>query len=126
MRPQLHPEGLKKSAWWEHLLRFVFGGAVTVGTGLVGHHWGDVVGGLFLACPAILPASLALVKRHDGRHDAVADARGARLGALGLAAFGFVVWPLAPSIGPVALALATVAWLVVAVGSWWLVHGRAG
>ncbi len=69
---------------WEYILRFVFGGAITVATGLVASHYGPAVGGMFLAFPAILPASLTLVERHDGRAGATDNARGARLGALAL------------------------------------------
>ena len=74
---------------------------------------------MFLAFPAILPASLTLVQQHDGRSKALDDARGGRVGSLGLAAFALVVtvtatrWPAA-----IFLPVATLAWLVVAVTAW--------
>ena len=55
---------------------------------------------LFLAFPAILPASLTLVKEHDGRRKTCDDARGSRLGALGMLAFAIVVAILAPRVHP--------------------------
>ena len=73
MTPRLDLSRLRKAHAWELALRFTFGGLVTVGTGLVAHRWGPSIGGLFLAFPSILPASLTLTKRHDGRRDAVDD-----------------------------------------------------
>jgi Protein of unknown function (DUF3147) len=61
MTPELDPAGLKKAKPWEYVVRFFFGGLVTALAGLVAKVWGPVVGGLFLAFPAILPASLTLV-----------------------------------------------------------------
>jgi hypothetical protein len=77
-----------------------------------------------LAFPAILPASLTLIKQHDGRAKAVDDARGARLGSLALAIFGVTVGYSATSWPPVAaLGLATLAWIVVAVALWAIAYG---
>jgi hypothetical protein len=73
----------------------VLGGAVTACTGLVTEHWGPVIGGLFF--PAILPASVTLIERHEsekklsagiddrvrGRKTAALDAAGAVLGGWG-------------------------------------------
>ncbi len=42
-------------------MRFLFGGACTVAAYLVAKHFGPAVGGLFLAFPAILPASASLI-----------------------------------------------------------------
>jgi hypothetical protein len=36
------------------------GGLVTVITGIVAKNWGPVIGGLFLAFPAIFPASATI------------------------------------------------------------------
>jgi hypothetical protein len=125
MRPRIDVGGLAKPAAWEYVVRFVFGGIVTVATGLVGKRFGPVYGGMLLAFPAILPATLTLVKRHDGRDQACDDARGARIGACGLLAFALVVaataerWP-----APLVLASATGAWLAVAVALWFAAYGR--
>ncbi|MDB4942050.1 MAG: hypothetical protein JWP97_1584 [Labilithrix sp.] len=124
MMPKVKLWGLTKSKWWEHLLRFVFGGLVTVGAGLVAQKWGPHVGGLFLAFPSILPASLTLVKRHDGRSQAVHDARGARIGAAAMAVFALTVVALVGRSGGLALAIAGVVWLAASVLGWFLVYGR--
>lgn len=128
IRIEFIPEGLKKTKPHEHVLRFVFGGLVTVATGVVAHEWGPAIGGLFLAFPAIVPASLTLVKSHDGRSDAIDDARGARLGALALCAFAIVVWGLCRRISPgLALTAALLAWALVGTLIWWIVCGaRSG
>lgn len=126
MRPELAASQLKETKAWEYGVRFLFGGAITLATGLVARWWGPAIAGLFLAFPAILPASLTLVKQHEGRAEAVDDARGARLGALALIAFAIVVAALAGALHPAAvLALATAAWLAVALGAWFLRFGRA-
>ena len=56
---------LKRTRWYEYALRFFFGGAVTVAAGLIAKHYGPVFGGLFLAFPAIFPASATLVEKHE-------------------------------------------------------------
>lgn len=104
----------------EYLVRFAFGGLVTVGAGLVGQRWGPVAGGLFLAFPSILPASLTLVARHARLPAAAgADAFGASVGSLGLVGFGALLWALAATLPAwLVLPLAALVWLAVAVGSW--------
>lgn len=104
-------------------VRFAFGAAVSVVAGLVGMVAGPKAGGLFLAFPAILPATLTLIeKKEDNRH-ATNDTAGAVLGAVGLGVFGVVAavalsrMPAAP-----ALLLAAAAWLVVSVTCYLLVE----
>jgi hypothetical protein len=127
MKPTFSVKQLKKTKASEYGLRFVLGGMITACAGLVTHRWGPGVGGLFLAFPAILPASLTLVEDHEGRQQAVDDARGGRLGSVGMAVFATVVcvtsqrWPPA-----LVLAAAAAAWLAVAVGLWFVRHGRGG
>src|SRR5207253_3283130 len=75
--------------------------------GLVAREWGPSAGGLFLAFPAILPASLTLVARHDSRGDAADDARGAVLGAAALIVFAAVVLMLVQQPAWVALGAAS-------------------
>jgi len=102
----------------------VFGGVITVITGLLARYIGPAFAGMFLAFPAILPASLTLVKQHDGRKKAADDARGARLGAVGLIAFAVVVGLTADSWAAAAvLAVATLAWLVVSLALFAVVYG---
>ena len=105
---QLNPSALRETHWYEYLIRFALGGAVTVVAGLIAARFGPVVGGLFLAFPAIFPASATLIEKHVRRHKekaglsgvrrgreaAALDAAGAALGSLGLAAFALVIWLL--------------------------------
>lgn len=126
MKPEVETSGVKEVAWWEHAIRFVFGGAISVGAGLVGHHWGPAVGGLFIAFPSILPASLTLVRRHDGKRKAIEDAQGARFGAIGQAAFASSALAMTCAGWPPALvlALATLAWCATSSALWAIVYGR--
>ena len=114
------PRRLKQTKMHEYLMRFVFGGVVAVGAGLVGNWWGAAIGGLFLAFPSILPASLTLVKGHAKLSGAAgADALGAALGSLGLLAFAVVGWQLAALVpGWLMLLAACLIWTVVAVTAW--------
>lgn len=74
--------------------------------GLVGSIVGPSAGGLFLAFPAILPATLTLIDEKDGKRSAEADALGAVVGSAALAAFGMVSWLLLPHIEAVVAELA--------------------
>ena len=58
---------LQESRWYEYLIRFALGGAVTVLTGLISSRYGPSVGGLFLALPAIFCASATLIEKHEIR-----------------------------------------------------------
>ena len=91
VRPRLAARQARDMKAWEYAVRFAFGGVITVLTGLIAKYHGPAVAGMFLAFPAILPASLTLVKQHEGRKKAADDARGARVGAVGLVAFAIVV-----------------------------------
>jgi hypothetical protein len=129
---QFNRSALRQTRWYEYLVRFVLGAGMTVATGLVAARFGPVVGGLFLAFPAIFPASATLVEKHvrerkervglsgsrRGKEAAALDAVGAALGSFGLAAFGLVIWLLIERSPLLALILATVAWLAIAVLAW--------
>jgi hypothetical protein len=98
MKISLDPSALGKTKWYEYALRFAFGGAITVAAGLIANKWGPGVGGLFLAFPAIFPASATLIEKHEkknsnsldgtvrGREAAGLDAAGAAIGSIGLIA----------------------------------------
>lgn len=124
---------VRATTWSEYASRFVFGGAVTLLAGLIADKFGPGVGGLFLAFPAIFPASASLIEKHQkekkrlagidgeqrGRFAAGVDASGAAMGCFGLIAFGLTAWKLLPNL-PLweSLALATGLWAVVAVMMW--------
>ena len=65
-------------------LRFAFGFGVSVAAGIIVLTAGPVFGGMFLAFPAILPATATLLERRDGLAQACADVRGATVGALAM------------------------------------------
>lgn len=129
-------KGIKPHEW---IIRFVFGGAVCVAAGVIARHYGPVVGGLFLAFPAIFPAGASLVEAHEKQHKARAgfdgtirgrivaaiDAYGAAIGCIGLAGFALVFWIWLPRTSTwVVFPLATLVWLTLAVGAWMLRKSR--
>ena len=133
MHIELDLAALKQTQWHEYALRFLFGGAVTVVTGLLAKWYGPVFGGLFLAFPAIFPASATLVEKHAaqkqlhcgicggerGRKAAALDARGAAMGSIGLAAFALLLWQsLTAWNAALSLGAALALWLVVSILIW--------
>src|SRR4029078_2693291 len=129
---QFKPSALRQTRWYEYLVRCGLGGAMTVIAGLIAARFGPVVGGLFLAFPAIFPASATLIEKHvrerkeeaglpgarRGKEAAALDAAGAALGSFGLAAFGLIVWSMIVQSPAWALVLAAASWLAVAVLTW--------
>ena len=120
------PARLRRTEWWECVLRFAFGGIVTVLTGLIAKEFGAVVGGLFLAFPGIFPAGITLVERHErskgrGRKVSSVVAAGAVAGSIGLVAFGAVAWYALPRLAEwQALPAALIAWLAVSLLAWFI------
>ncbi|GAA4606276.1 putative membrane protein (GlpM family) [Actinoplanes octamycinicus] len=123
--PGASADKLRKPPARDWVIRFAFGAAVSALAAIVAKVWGPAAGGLFLAFPAILLASLTLVAKEEGAHRAREDARGAALGALGLVAFGLVVWAGTPR-WPVVVTLlaATLAWAVVSGVAYLVVAAR--
>jgi hypothetical protein len=125
MTPRLSVRGLRKITLRDFAVRFVVGGCITVLAGLITRRCEAALGGMFLAFPAILPASLTLVKRHDGRRQATDDARGGRVGAIALVGFAAMVATTATIwSAPATLAAATITWLAIAYAVWALTLGR--
>jgi hypothetical protein len=89
--PKADPKEIGGHKPSEYLLRFAFGAGISVAAGLIGMKFGPVVGGIFLGFPAILPASLTLIEKKDGRQQAAIDSEGAILGAIAMVAFAFAV-----------------------------------
>src|ERR1700749_2648049 len=77
---QFQPSALRQTRWHEYLVRFVLGGAMTVAAGLIAARFGPVVGGLFLAFPAIFPASATLIEKHVRERKEKAGLSGAKRG----------------------------------------------
>lgn len=124
---------LTTTKWYEFAIRFVFGGAITVGAGIVAKKYGPSAGGLFLAFPAIFPAAITLVEKHErqkkrnaglvdmnrGRKAAALDAAGAAMGSVGLAGFGYAVYKCLPIVnGAVVLTLASIIWFAISGVIW--------
>jgi Protein of unknown function (DUF3147) len=130
----LNLSALRETRWYEYLIRFALGGTMTVIAGLIADHFGPIVGGLFLAFPAMFPASATLIEKHEqkrkekiglpgarrGREAAALDAAGAVLGSFGLAVFALIIWLLIERGTALALVSATVAWLAVVILAWML------
>ncbi|HEY0531859.1 MAG TPA: DUF3147 family protein [Actinoplanes sp.] len=112
--PEARPDDAARTPAREWFVRFAFGAGVSALAGIVSELWGPKVGGLFLAFPAILLASLTLVAKDEGAHQAREDARGAALGATGLVGFAVVVattarqWPVWAT-----LIIATLTWAAI-------------
>lgn len=123
----------------EIVMRFLYGGACSVAAYEMAQRFGPVIGGLFLAFPAIFPASASLVEKHhrenvqaaggdgvtEGRLAAAMDAAGASIGCIGMMGFALVMWrelPLQPA--GLVLAESLLAWVVLAAGFWLLRRRR--
>ena len=98
------------------VIRFVFGAGISVIAAIISYVFGARFGGIFLAFPAILPATLTLIEKEESKRKAEDDDIGAILGAAALIVFGGLVWWLIPIIGaPGAIAVAVFGWLSAAV-----------
>jgi hypothetical protein len=112
----VEPGKLKKIRGRDVAVRFAFGAAVSILAGLASIIFNPVFGGLFLAFPAILPASVTLIEEKESTGKAADDIEGATVGALGLAVFAVVTGAVLRRTSAVlALAAATAAWLVTSV-----------
>jgi hypothetical protein len=144
MRVEFAFEALRQTKWYEYCLRFLLGAAVSGIAGIIAEKFGPEVGGLFLAFPAIFPASATLIEKHEkqkkenagynagvrGRGAAALDAAGSAIGSLGLIAFATAAWILLPRHATwIALLLGSVLWSAVALSMWavsryWRAHRR--
>jgi hypothetical protein len=133
MRILINLAALRQVKWYEHFARFLLGGLISVLAGLIAKAFGPTVGGLFLAFPAIFPASATLLDMHErerkqkagipatirGRLAVGLDARGAAMGSLALAAFAWVIWKMLPhASSPIVLGAAFVIWIALATAIW--------
>src|SRR5258708_27691038 len=126
-------DALKRTKWYEYVIRFFFGGAISVIAGLLAKKFGPSIGGLFLAFPAIFPASATLVEKHEkqkkeeeglhgserGRDAAALDAAGAAMGSIGLMLFSVMAWKLLPHHSAMwVLPGASLVWFLSSAGVW--------
>jgi Protein of unknown function (DUF3147) len=124
---------LKSTKPHEFAIRFFLGGLLTVIAGMLAKSFGPAIGGLFLAFPAIFPASVTLIEKHEkqrkqqigydgtirGRNAASLEAAGTSLGALALVLFALILYLFLPQHNPwLTLASASLAWLAFTVGLW--------
>ncbi len=130
---KVDPSVLKRTKWNEYVVRFIFGGLITVVAGVIAKEYGAGIGGLFLAFPAIFPAGATLIEKHEiekkkehglegtkrGREAVSVDAAGAAMGSIGLLIFALLVWKCIPNHKAwLVLAGATLAWFAVSVVLW--------
>jgi hypothetical protein len=135
MQIKVDLSGLRQTRLHEYAIRFFFGGLITAIAGIIAKEFGAIVGGLFLAFPAIFPASATLIEKHEkqkkqekglrgtqrGREAAGVDAAGSAMGSVGLLVFALIVWQFAPRHSTwIVLTGATVAWLMVSVLVWYV------
>ena len=133
MKILINLAALRQVKWYEHFTRFLLGGLISVVAGLIAKAFGPTVGGLFLAFPAIFPASATLLDKHERekKRDAgipctnrgllavALDARGAAMGSLALGAFAWAVWRMLPHLGSAkVLGAALALWVILATALW--------
>lgn len=133
MHIEVDPSALRRTKWHQYAVRFFFGGLITAIAGVIAKKYGAEVGGLFLAFPAIFPASATLIEKHEeerkqehgldgterGREAASIDAAGAAMGSIGLFIFALLVWRLLPAHRSwLVLTGATLAWLAISILVW--------
>lgn len=135
MRIAVDFRAIHHTKWSEYAIRYVFGGLITALTGVIAKYYGPEIAGLFLAFPAIVPATATLLEKHEkerkhraglhgtarGRTIASVDAAGASLGSIGLIAFGAITWLVLPHLNAgLVLVLAGGIWFAVSLAMWWL------
>ena len=133
MRIQVDLSALAQTQWHEYAVRFLLGGLITTLAGIIAKEFGPGIGGLFLAFPAIFPASATLIEKHEkekkeslglkgearGRIAASIDAAGSSMGSIGLVVFALVVSQfISRGRAWIVLGGATVLWLGVSAAIW--------
>jgi|SRR5579872_2513968 len=135
MRIRIDATVLKDTRWQQILVRFCIGGLITAATGIIAKRFGPAVGGLFLAFPAIFPASATLIEQHEleekneagvqrirqARQAVAVDAAGAAIGSIGLLFFALFVTEFIGKFSSWLVMLgATALWAVISVLLWLL------
>jgi Protein of unknown function (DUF3147) len=135
MLVQVDTSTVKQTRWHELAVRFLLGGLITAFAGIIGKKYGASVGGLFLAFPAIFPASATLIDKHEkekkqraglngrgrARQLVSVDAAGTAMGSVGLFGFAWLIHELIRSYSPwLVIAAATVVWMSTSVLIWYI------
>jgi Protein of unknown function (DUF3147) len=135
MRIHVDVSALKQTRWSQLAVRFVLGGMITAATGLIAKKYGPGVGGLFLAFPAIFPAGVTLIEKHErerkqkagvngavrARKAASVDAAGAAMGSIGLLTFALLIAQLITTYRSWLVMLgATLSWMAVSAFLWYV------
>lgn len=135
MRILLDVSALRQTRWYQLLVRFLLGGLIRAATGIIAKQYGPGVGGLFLAFPAIFPASATLIEKHQrekkersgvpgakrSRQLVAVDAAGTAIGSIGLLAFAlFMAQMVTRHRAWIALSGATSVWMAVSVLFWYV------
>jgi hypothetical protein len=130
----------RRTRWNEYVSRFIYGGLMTVGTGLIGKRFGPSLAGLFLAFPAIFPASVSLIDKHQrkakgqhglvgvqrGRQAAAVETAGSSAGAAGLIVFAILSQKFIGAVPFYALVLASFGWRITVIMVWWALLSTSG
>lgn len=116
---QLSGDGLHRTKLHEWVIRFAFGGVISLLAGYVGLKWGPAIGGLFLGFPSIFPATMTLLKNHQGRREAAEGGVGTSIGSLGLIVFAIIVFVTARTWSPVSsFGAAILGWFAASTIMW--------
>jgi uncharacterized protein DUF3147 len=114
VRPRVGLSKLRDVQPHDYGVRFAFGAVISATAALIAKGVSPRFGGMFLAFPAILPASLTLLQEKEGTRRADRNAIGAVLGGVGLVVFAGIA---EASFGRLpawlALLLALAGWLAV-------------
>lgn len=122
----LEPHKVRDVGWRPLGYRFLAGAATSLVAGVLTVVFNARVGGIMLAFPAILAASLTLIAKEENKHEAREDARGAVLGGCALGAFACVCALAFGHWNPaLVLVAATAAWLAVALVGYLLLWYRS-
>ena len=120
-RPSFSPDKVRQVGLRALGIRFIAGALTSIAAGAVTLAFGSKAGGILLAFPAILAASLTLIEQKENSAEAREDARGAVIGGLALGAFAAIgAVTLGHLNAALALALATATWLAVAIGGYFV------
>lgn len=75
MRIKVDFSTLGQTKWRDYAVRFLLGGLITVVAGIIAKKFGPGIGGLFLAFPAIFPASATLIEKHEKEKRKLVDSK---------------------------------------------------